>query len=149
MKLRGKWGFIDKYERIKVQPLYQQVGVFQEGLAVVKTSRGYSVINKDGKQLCPPDNDRLTLLESGNWLMEREGRFGIMDRHGRTLINVKYEHLQELGNGFAIIKKFGKFGLVTHEGVDTLPARYDKLLYDARKNVYLGMKKSTWVKATL
>ena len=81
--------------------------------------------------------------------MEREGRFGIMDRHGRTLINVKYEHLQELGNGFAIIKKFGKFGLVTHEGVDTLPARYDKLLYDARKNVYLGMKKSTWVKATL
>ena len=149
VKLRGKWGFIDKYERIKVQPLYQQVGVFQEGLAVVKTSRGYSVINKDGKQLCPPDNDRLTLLESGNWLMEREGRFGIMDRHGRTLINVKYEHLQELGNGFAIIKKFGKFGLVTHEGVDTLPARYDKLVYDARKNVYLGMKKSTWVKATL
>ena len=148
-KLLGKWGFIDKSERIKVQPLYQHVGAFEKGLAVVKASKGFGIIDTEGKRLCAMDHDRLSMLESGNWLMEKDGRYGIMDREGRTLINVKYEYLKDLGNGFVIIKKFGKYGLVTHDGVDSIPTRYDKFLYDADKNVYLGMKKSGWVKATL
>lgn len=148
-RLLGKWGFIDKSERIRVQPLYEEVHAFNDGLAVVKTGQGYGIINKEGKKLSTVDYDRLVKLGNGKWLVEKDSRYGMIDKDGRPLINIKYQYLQDLDNDCVIIKKRNKYGLITNDGVDILPALYDRLIYDAVKNVYLGMKKSTWVKAEL
>ena len=48
MKIRGKWGFIGHDDRIAIQPTYDEVYDFKNGLAVVKQKGFYGVVDKTG-----------------------------------------------------------------------------------------------------
>ena len=105
LKLNKRWGFIDKYENIKVQPLYSRVTPFHNGLSIVTSAKGYNMINQKGKKLSSQDFEGLERLENGKYLVTRNNLFGLLDTMGQLTVNVKYEYLKDLDNSFCYYKK--------------------------------------------
>ncbi len=148
VKILGRWGFIDKQENIIVQPLYEEVSAFMGGLAIVKYKTGYGLINSIGKSISSDNYDAIKHQSNGRYLVERNGKYGLLDKDGSLLVNAKYDSLVDLGNGKALVSLFAKFGVISDIGVDIIPINFDGLVYDARFEEYLAMKKSSWVKVT-
>ena len=48
-KLGNKWGFIDAQERLVIQPIYDQVFPYENGVAVVRQKDKYGLIDPSGK----------------------------------------------------------------------------------------------------
>ncbi|EAK1349894.1 WG repeat-containing protein, partial [Campylobacter coli] len=55
--LNGKWGFIDKSGKIVIEPKFDGVGNFSEGLAGVELNGKWGFIDKSGKIVIEPKFD--------------------------------------------------------------------------------------------
>ncbi len=146
IKLLGKWGYIDNQENIVVQPNYEVASPFKNGVAIVKSDQGFGLIDSDGKKVSAFGYDEIVLMPDGKYKVRENGKYGLLNSTGIRLINAKYDQLEELPNGFIKVSLFRKYGVLNHQGVDIIPIIYDDILYDARFNEYLAMKKSNWEK---
>ncbi len=61
VKLGDKWGFIDKTGKNVVNPKFDKVGYFSEGLAWVKVGGKYGFIDKTGKYVVDLQFDDIEL----------------------------------------------------------------------------------------
>ncbi|HEF3474383.1 TPA: WG repeat-containing protein, partial [Campylobacter coli] len=57
VELNGKWGFIDKNGEFVIEPKFDGVGNFSEGLARVELNGKYGFIDKSGKIVIEPKFD--------------------------------------------------------------------------------------------
>ncbi|MFH5163641.1 WG repeat-containing protein [Campylobacter coli] len=57
VELNRKYGFIDKSGKIVIEPKFDGVGNFSEGLAKVKLNGKYGFIDKSGKIVIEPKFD--------------------------------------------------------------------------------------------
>ena len=84
--------------------------------------------------------------ETKRLLITLNGLKGLADENGNILLHPKYESIQDIGNGCTIVvKQDGKYGLATLKGLNTIPQMYDFLMYDAKNDRYLVLKKAEWI----
>ena len=145
IKIRGKWGFINRDEKIVIQPAYDAVTSFKNGYSVVKQGGKYGLLNSIGELVLPARYSAFDVQQNGRIIVTLDGLVGLSDTQGNLLLQPKYQNVNDLNNGFVIIEQNEKFGLVTLQGLSTIPLIYDILNYDALRNRYLGLQKSTWV----
>ncbi|ECS1419287.1 WG repeat-containing protein, partial [Campylobacter coli] len=55
--LNGKWGFIDKSGKIVIEPKFDSIWSFREGLVKVGLNGKYGLIDKSGKIVIEPKFD--------------------------------------------------------------------------------------------
>lgn len=55
VRVKGRWGFMDRNGEMKIEPAYTSVSPFDHGLAVVGTKTGYGLIDRSGALLLPAD----------------------------------------------------------------------------------------------
>ncbi|RAV99788.1 WG repeat-containing protein [Pseudochryseolinea flava] len=143
--IRGKWGYINHYDNIAIQPIYEDVANFKDGYAQVKQKGLYGLINKQGVQVLPVRYESISVTPHKNLLIKQDKSFGLADAKGKTLIHPRYHYLEDAGNGFAVAMRDGKYGVVTYQSISTIPMLYDLIIFDPYNNVFLAMKKSSWV----
>jgi len=54
VRVKGRWGFMDRNGVMKIKPTYTSVSSFEYGFAVVGTETGYGLIDKSGELRLPP-----------------------------------------------------------------------------------------------
>lgn len=54
VRVKGRWGFMDRNGVMKIDPAYTSVSAFEHGLAVIATEDGYGLIDKTGKLRLEP-----------------------------------------------------------------------------------------------
>lgn len=140
VKVKGKWGFIDKTGTMVVNPIYEDVGYFSEGLApVAKKVEGkeevlWGYIDANGGvkidfQFMPDttmfDDDGAREFSEGKAFASSNGKeWGCIDVEGKYQINPQFEGLFEFpwknqfkfNNGLAVISQGGNYGYIDHEG---------------------------------
>jgi hypothetical protein len=145
VKIRGKWGFINRDEKIIIQPAYDAVTSFEKNYSIVKQNGKFGLINNLGESILPIRYTTFKFQSNGRIIVSHDNLVGLADAQGNVLLQPKYQSLQDLNNGFVIIQQNEKFGLVTLQGLSTIPLMYDVLNYDALRNRYLALKKSSWI----
>ena len=97
----GKWGFIDKTNKIIIPLEYDMAFSFSDGLAPVrvgddKTGK-YSFIDKTGKQIISPKynyansfSEGLAEVLIGDW---QTGKWGFINKTGKEIIPIKYDKI--------------------------------------------------------
>ena len=55
VRVKGRWGFMDRNGEMKIDPVYTSVSPIDHGLAVIATEAGYGLINKSGELLLPAE----------------------------------------------------------------------------------------------
>lgn len=144
-KIRNKWGFINRDEKIIVHPAYDDVTPFANGHSIVKQKGLFGYMDNEGKVVLPVRYTSVEVLKTKRLLITLNGLKGLADENGNVLLHPKYESIQDIGNGYIVVKQDGKYGLATLKGLNTIPQMYDFLMYDAKNDRYLALKRSEWV----
>lgn len=144
-KIRNKWGFINRDEKIIVHPAYDDVTPFANGHSIVKQKGLFGYMDNEGKIILPVRYTSVEVLKTKRLLITLNGLKGLADEKGNVLLHPKYESIQDIGNGYIVVRQDGKYGLATLKGLNTIPQMYDFLMYDAKNDRYLALKKAEWV----
>lgn len=139
----GRYGFVDKQNyTVIIEPGFQNLGPFSDGLAPVMLGDKWGAIDYSGKISVEPEYGALGVFSEGLARM-RDKYFtaGYIDRTGRTVISfansrgVSYWGLHDFSNGLALVRDFDfkrsteKYYYIDHTG---------KKVIHLRKNPYFA-----------
>ena len=116
----GKFGFIDKSERIVIRPIYQDgsilsyFGAFRDGL--FKIEFGF--------------NGGKSFLGSG--------KFGYIDKTGKVAINPIFDSADDFKAGKAVVSKDGKYFFINKRG-ERISQNFDDLGYESDGMIKFGV----------
>src|SRR5437763_6989853 len=79
IKMTGKYGYITKSGKIAINPQFDDVGRFAEGLAPVRMGRMWGYIDSQGKLAINPQFDVADPFSDGAALIGTNLRFGYID----------------------------------------------------------------------
>lgn len=87
VKVGEKWGFIDKTGKYKINPQFEEVSTFENGLAVAAPmDNDYGFINEKGKFVINPQFDNVEQFHDGLALVRTDGKCGYINKKGKYVI---------------------------------------------------------------
>lgn len=103
IKLRGKFGYIDRSGQLVIPAIYDLAGRFKEGLAAVASSneKKFGFIDRQGKTIVPFAYDWAHDFSDGLALVKKNGLFGYVDKTGAEAIQPCFVTANDFQNGLA------------------------------------------------
>jgi hypothetical protein len=101
---KKKYGFIDTTGKIVIQPIFDSVGDFSEGLIPVRIEKEWGFINKKGEIVIKPKFKDIGVFINGlslGEIGEKEPIFGFIDKTGEWVIPPKYFYAEPFSEGLA------------------------------------------------
>ena len=95
----GKWGIIDENGRVLGQVMWDKIGDFSDGMAMVAVNTGGSIYNPVYK-------------------------YGFINESGQTIGEVRWEEVRVFSNGYAAVKENGYWGFINKQNVLVIHCRY-------------------------
>ncbi|MEZ6193015.1 MAG: WG repeat-containing protein [Phycisphaerales bacterium] len=105
IKARGKWGFMDKAQRVRVDPVYDEVRGFADGRAAVRRGDVWGYIDVTGKEVA--------FGFDGAWDFDIHERSGLQDNSDKAM-----------ATPLGLIRQGDGYGYINQVGEISLPARY-------------------------
>ena len=106
----NKWGFIDEKSKVVIEPKYDWVEQYSEGLALVGKNEMAGYINKRGKEnVAIKYTDGATFTGGHAWI-ELDGKYGLVNSHGSLVLNAVYENIGNFSESRIYVQKDGKYG---------------------------------------
>lgn len=135
----GKWGFVDKKGNVVIEPEWDNVGSFKDGLAVVveaNEARGLArlgFIDKTGATVIDLDDDYDGMLSFNEGLAgfsEGDG-WGFMDEKGEEVIRPDddWDRVTSFVDGYSSFLEDGEWGLIDKKGERILKSKYENPLF--------------------
>lgn len=146
IRSKGKWGFIDRSTRYSIPMIYEEVGRFSEGLAIVKSGGKFGFCDKLGELVIDTLYDDAFNFNEGQAVVDIDGMLGMINRNGEFTIKPQYEDLGNLEGGLAYFQNQDElYGYFDEKGLVRLKAQYSDA-YDfenglaiVSKNDYYGL----------
>jgi len=125
----GQWGFVDARGNIIVEPKYDSMGCFHDGLAVVVYNGKYGFIDKSGEIVIALEFDSLCpKFSEGFAMFRRDGRSGFINNAGQEVITHNAERFGTFSNGLAWVEHDGYIGFVASSGDFVIPPIFQSVL---------------------
>lgn len=99
----ASWGFIDRKGNFVIQPQFESVGPFKNGLAPARMAGKWGYINKSGKFVIKPQFDRANDFSEGLAAVSKEEKYGFIDTNGTTKIPFQFQMVQDFHNKVAAV----------------------------------------------
>jgi hypothetical protein len=134
-RMGSKWGYSDTLGKIKIQPRYDTVSLFDYDrggnhvIANVRLRRKPMVINETGTVIVPPNYDHIQLINQMDdfaFYVSRNGKFGVYI-NGKELFPPVYDYMDWVPGVQFKVHRNGKWGLINSEGKLVIPVIYDEL----------------------
>lgn len=117
-----KWGYIDNTGKVVIQPQYDEVHFFSEGLAAVRMGDNWGFINDKGIMVIPPRFTEIASefsegLASVNMGEESgmRGQWGYIDKTGNLVFQTEYPGLS-FHDSKALVTDNFNYGLIDRTG---------------------------------
>jgi hypothetical protein len=120
------FGYIDTLGKISIQPVYDAVSDFSEGLAVVNRNDSVFYINKENENPFGQFFSDAYPFRNGLAPVKKNNKWIFINRQGQPT-GQDYDEVAELSNEVYVVRKNGKYGAVDHFGQMLIEPRYDKL----------------------
>ncbi len=127
VKFDGKYGFIEKNGNWHLEPRFDSLGNFTNGLADTYKNGKAGLINTKGEQIIPNEFDFIGNISDKRILVLLNNKYNFSDRNGNFISNEYYEDAQDYSNGRASIKysKNEKWGYIDKKGNLKIDTIYD------------------------
>ena len=138
-----KWGFIDKTGKFAIQPQFEYVENFSEGLASVKINDKSGYIDKTGKLVIPAQFNIASDFSNGMAAVDIDSSTtftensititlsnpGYIDKMGKLVIQPSPDiRIHAFSEGLAVAQINGKYGFVNKTGKVVIPPKFDRAL---------------------
>jgi hypothetical protein len=107
-------------QTVYVEPIYEYIDVFYNGLAIVKRDGKWGMINKLGKEIVEPKYDYINPYSCGFARIAKNGKVGFLDKNFKESISPKFNHAYPFKDGLALVDK--------SYYIDTLGKKAEKLV---------------------
>ena len=147
VKVKGKYGFINKQGTFIIKPVYNYARNFVDGFAVIGSEIGNKVIwgfiDKYGKVILSPLYPELLDFSEGliAYKSSLSNKWGFMDETGKIIIREKYVEVSSFKDGSALVNDGLNKGLINKKGI--FIAKYSLKEYNKVKLEYAKNDKST------
>src|ERR1700693_871443 len=124
-----KYGFIDESGKLIINPVFEDVSHFSDGMAAVCVGRGcysslgkseaekkWGFIDKTGRFVIAPQFDSADEFKEGLARVSVGGRKGYIDKTGKFVINPQYDQASGFENGIAKVELKITGGTGTKDG---------------------------------
>jgi hypothetical protein len=103
VSVNGKGGFIDASGAIVIEPIYEKVYPFSDGLAAVQVDRKWGYIDAQGKMIIEPRFASPGFFSEGlaSFCDARNGRWGYIDEQGQVVIQPRFDTADGFRKGLA------------------------------------------------
>ncbi len=125
-EMNDKFGFINKNHQWEVLPVYDQVWPFRNGIAKVKKTGQWILINRLGEEIYDMQLDSYS--SAGKSLLfkkSKDGQWGFVDSNGDWIISPVFDDVKSFSEGLSPVKKNGKWGYINMEGEMVINPDYD------------------------
>ncbi len=121
----GKWGFIDTTGKWVIDPQFEEVKYFADGLAPVRVGGRWGYIDQKGKFIVNPQYDRGFEFSEGLAWFENGGKFGFVDSKGRVVVDAKFLAASGFSEGLAPVKTDDGWGYIDPTGKMVVSPQFD------------------------
>lgn len=130
-----KEGFINKSGEVVIEPKYDRVRNFSDGLAPVRCTGESKIgyINKSGEYVIEPRFSQALPFSERLASAQEERKWGAIDTSGRFVIPQKFQFLDSFSEGLAAIDEPEGFGVVDRHGEIVLAPQQNILGINAFK----------------
>lgn len=125
----NRWGYAyTDGERIVVDREIIGAYDFEEGRAVIRTPRGYGLIDTSGRLIMNDVWEQMCWYSAENVVVAADGmgHWHLYDRMGRQLTAVACDWLGDASEGIVVAKRNGKFGYFTTDGTKRTDFLYEE-----------------------
>jgi len=84
------WGFSNEKSEIVIQPQYEYVDFFSDGLAIVGKNQRFGFINEQGKEVIAMKYETASDFKLGVATVMINGKYAVIDKTGKLLTKFKY-----------------------------------------------------------
>jgi hypothetical protein len=132
----GKRGFIDKDGNVIIEPKYDMIEIFKDGLARVTVGAEYSYgyirkggkrgyIDVTGKIVIDTIFDEIDYFEDGVAIFRIDDKKGIIDNRGNYVVKPLYDDLRLFSEDLASVKSDDKWGYIDRSGKYVIEPQYE------------------------
>ncbi len=131
----GKYGFMDIDGNVIIEPHFDRVGYFDEGLALAEIDGKCGFIDQQGKEIVPFIYDDAVSYEEGMAAVRLNGKWGFVDKVGNEVVSCRYDGVGTGGSvfsqdegfyeGVAVVELNQKRGFIDKTGKEVIPCEYD------------------------
>lgn len=111
----GKWGFYDGMKTV-IEPAYDEVFCFHDGLASVEIDEKCGYINEKGDVVIPLEYETAMSFSEGLAAVTKRDKFGYINKENTVVIPFEYDAATVFVDGEAKVKKDGKWGTISLDG---------------------------------
>jgi hypothetical protein len=127
VKKNGKWGYIGKDGKIKIEPRYDLVYGFSGGLAMVMSGSKTSFINSEGVTVFTSGFDHINSeFSEGLAGFKHKDKWGFVNKQGAVVIEPQFEHAYKFQGGMARIYKKGYIGFINKDGTIVIKPQFKR-----------------------
>ena len=146
-----KCGFIDKNLNYVIEPQFDDVGRFIDGIAAVQQNGFWGMIDKTGKYIIEPQFEDIGGgFIDGIALAKQKGLWGVIDKTGKYIIEPQFDDPKIYFpyyyiHGTLAVLKAGKIRLVDVKKAKILDAEYDEFYGIIGHKVIVGKDSSLYM----
>ncbi len=100
----GKYGFLDKTNKLVIKPAYEKAMDFSEGRALVKMNGKWGYIDAAGATVADFIYEDGMSFANGMARVKRDGKWGFIDRSGKIAIEPRYDYCWDFSGGKAKVR---------------------------------------------
>ncbi|WP_044229294.1 WG repeat-containing protein [Flammeovirga pacifica] len=121
----GKTGIASIHGKNVFFNLYDEVGEFINGLAIVKKKNTYGVCTTKGKLIVPLKFKNVKRMPTGHfWTLDKNNFTDIYSQEGKNLTYHNYDMVGEYSQGKYLVKKARKYGYLNSQLQEWIPPTY-------------------------
>jgi hypothetical protein len=112
--------------RIVVEPGYDFIEPFKNGIAKIEFNGKYGFIDSQGKEIISPQFEQALQFSEGLAGVSIKGKCGYIDKTGKLVIPAVFEAVCNFHQGLAAVKLNGKFGFIDSTGKIVITPQYPR-----------------------
>ena len=122
--LRGIWDITAKDWLVRNN--YQDIGIFKEGLALIKRDNKWGFADTTGKEVIAPvyDDAFAEGFIEGRAFVNINGKWGMIDKKGKRMPEPQFDEVYSYSNGFYSVKREELWNFISTDGKLLLPEWY-------------------------
>ena len=122
----GGYGFMDELGELAIQPQFQQVGEFHDGLVRIQEKGLWGFADTSGTVVIPPQYREVGDFSEGRARFRNRRYWGYINRHGEVIVPESYLRAGDFHGGLAWIQQDKFYGFIGLDGQIVIDPAFSK-----------------------